>query len=126
MKCTRCGTELRYGTEQVGLDNNNIPVYHRFSYCDTCRMKWDIDIMQANNIEQKNNGKLKDSTLSIVSCAMAAVTCILPIPAILSVPLIVSALIIGIIDLCKKNKSERHIGSYFTIVFGIIAIVLLF
>ena len=50
MYCTKCGKPLRIGTEQVGVDQRNLPVFHRFGYCDCCRIKWDIDIQyQPNN-----------------------------------------------------------------------------
>ena len=52
-KCPKCGLPFRYGTEQVGIDNNNIPIYHRFGYCDTCRSKYDIDTLSAPKYEQK-------------------------------------------------------------------------
>ena len=59
MRCTNCNGELRIGTEQVGVDNNRLPLFHRFGYCDKCRMKYDIDVImqrQAQNaiINTKN------------------------------------------------------------------------
>ena len=48
-KCPKCGLPFRYGTEQVGVDNNNIPIYHRFGYCDTCMSKYDINILSNKN-----------------------------------------------------------------------------
>ena len=49
MFCSKCGQQLRIGTEQVGIDANNLPVFHRHSYCDNCRLKWDIDIAPPQN-----------------------------------------------------------------------------
>lgn len=51
MKCERCGNELRIGNEQVGFDFRQLPLFHRFGYCDNCRIKWDLD---ANNITLNN------------------------------------------------------------------------
>ena len=44
MYCEKCGRPLRIGTEQVGIDERNLPVIHRFGYCDNCRIKWDLDL----------------------------------------------------------------------------------
>lgn len=99
MKCGKCGYELRIGVEQVGIDGNNLPVYHRFAYCNACRIKFDLDI---NNQPQKK----KDSKLSIWAAVLGLFGCTTFIGAIL-----------GIIDLCKnKNDGNRHIGSGFAII----------
>lgn len=44
MKCKKCKGETRIATEQVGIDGNGIPIYHRFAYCDSCMTKFDIDV----------------------------------------------------------------------------------
>lgn len=49
MNCPKCNSVLRIGTEQVGIDANNLPVFHRHGYCDNCRLKWDIDIAPPQN-----------------------------------------------------------------------------
>ncbi|MDE7436661.1 MAG: hypothetical protein K2N01_12700 [Lachnospiraceae bacterium] len=43
IKCNSCGRDCRIGTEQIGIDDRGIPVYHRFGYCDNCRLKYDLD-----------------------------------------------------------------------------------
>lgn len=53
MKCPKCTQDLRIGIEQVGIDSNNLPVFHRHGYCDYCKIKIDIDI--APPPVQKNN-----------------------------------------------------------------------
>lgn len=99
MKCEKCGSELRIGTEKVGVDKNNLPEYHRFSYCDNCKIKYDLDV---NNKSKKR----KDSTLSVWAAVLGIFTCTTFIGAI-----------IGIVDLCKnKNDGKRHIGSWFAII----------
>lgn len=45
MRCNNCGSQLRIGTEQVGVDSKGLPVIHRFGYCDNCRTKWDLDLL---------------------------------------------------------------------------------
>ena len=57
--CKKCGNPCRIGTEPVGRDNNGLPVFHRFSYCDRCRLKEDLDLVQ-NSPKQKSK-KRKDS-----------------------------------------------------------------
>lgn len=53
MNCPICNGEMRIATEQVGVDSNNLPVFHRFAYCDVCRRKKDIDLSQ--NINNTND-----------------------------------------------------------------------
>ncbi len=48
MICRKCGRELRIVAEQSGVDNNNLPEYHRIAYCDTCMTKEDLDAKAAN------------------------------------------------------------------------------
>lgn len=43
MKCPTCGNELRIASEQVSVDTNGLPEFHRIAYCDTCMTKEDID-----------------------------------------------------------------------------------
>ena len=45
IKCQNCGKPMRIGTEQVGFDERSLPVIHRFSYCDTCHIKNDLDLI---------------------------------------------------------------------------------
>lgn len=101
MNCRRCGREMRIGTEQVGIDNRNLPIIHRFAYCDTCMEKTDLDI---NHKNQK-----KESTLSIVACVLAFFTVTF-----------FFGLICGMIDLCMNDKNYSHKGSWFAVIFGII------
>lgn len=58
-------------------------------------------IKPTNNV----NGKKKDSTLSIWAIVLSLFGCTAPI-----------AFILALVDLCKNDKSKRHIGSWFAIV----------
>lgn len=71
MICTQCGSELRIGTEQVGMDNNHIPIFHRFGYCDNCRIKWDLDL--ENNINTKNKSKKKSEVWEDIVTAICLI-----------------------------------------------------
>lgn len=51
IKCQKCGKPMRIGSEQVGTDSSNLPIIHRFSYCDTCRIKNDLDISSPNQLK---------------------------------------------------------------------------
>lgn len=42
MNCPGFNRELKIATEQVGTDANNVPVFHRFVYCDSCMRKMDL------------------------------------------------------------------------------------
>lgn len=59
MNCPKCNKVLRIGTEQVGVDENNLPIFHRFAYCDDCRLKKDIDI----NTDEKKTETKEDNPL---------------------------------------------------------------
>jgi multidrug efflux pump subunit AcrB len=65
--------------------------------------------------------KKKDSTLSVISCILAGVAFILPLPIILSFPLALAGAIVGLVDI--GTKKDRHIGSWFGIIVGIIEVV---
>lgn len=113
MKCTKCNQEMRIGTEQVGVDGNKLPVFHRFGYCDNCKIKIDLDIAQNNQSNQGNREQPKHSTLSIIATVLAIFSCTSPI-----------AFILALIDLGmayggKGKKNEKHIGSWFAIIFFI-------
>ena len=58
--------------------------------------------------------KKKDSKLSIVAAVMALFTFTIPV-----------ALILAIVDLTKSkgNRSQRHLGSYFAIIFSILMLI---
>ena len=43
MKCKKCGGETWVKPEEVGVDRNNVPIYHRIAYCDSCMLKFDLD-----------------------------------------------------------------------------------
>lgn len=94
MKCQKCGKELRFGTEQVGVDNRGMAITHRFSYCDECMIKIDLDL------NPLRNAKKKESSLGII----ALILTILGITSFIG-------LILAIIDLCKKDLSKKHICS---------------
>lgn len=44
MICPKCNGELRIVPEQIGVDGNNLPIFHRIAYCDSCMIKKDLDI----------------------------------------------------------------------------------
>lgn len=54
-RCSNCNAKLRINQEQIGVNANNIPVYHTFGYCDRCKLKWDLDLLNSN-VKQKKNG----------------------------------------------------------------------
>lgn len=111
MKCNNCGNELRIGTEQVGIDEKGLPIFHRIGFCDKCMTKYDLD---ANTNEKGNNKqKKKDSALSIWAAVLALFTCTFII-----------GLILAIIDLAKnKNDGKRHMGSYFAIIYSVLCLI---
>ena len=43
MNCPICNGEMRIESEKVGVDSNNLPIFHRIAYCDKCYKMKDID-----------------------------------------------------------------------------------
>lgn len=43
--CPKCNTLMKTGQERVGTDGAGNAVYHLFGYCDICKAKYDLDIM---------------------------------------------------------------------------------
>lgn len=107
MKCANCKREMREGLEQVGIGANNQPIVHKFGYCDYCRIKTDFDIVQAYQTPKK-----KESTLSIVAAVLALFTCLSFVGGILA-----------IIDLCMNDKTKKHGGSWFALIWCVIVII---
>lgn len=105
MKCTKCKSELRTAQEQIGVNEQNLPILKTFAYCDKCKTKYDYD-------ELLKNQPKKDSVLSIWAAILALFTCTCFIGAIL-----------GIIDLCINDKTKRHIGSWFAIIFSVLMLI---
>ena len=111
MKCYKCGSEMRVVPEQVATDEKGLPVYHRIGYCDSCMAKFDIDI-----VEQQNKKKKKQSILSILSVVFTLLGLTIPV-----------AIILAIIDIVKGDKNNKnHSGSWFSIIFSVIVILVYF
>lgn len=70
-----------------------------------------------------NREKKKDSTLSVISCILAGVAFILPLPIILSFPLSLAGAIVGLVDIGTKKEEYRHIGAWFGIIAGVIEVI---
>lgn len=72
--------------------------------------------------------QMKHSTLSCISCVLAGTIVILStfiyFPVILAIPLLFVALIVGLVDLCKKDKTQKHIGSWFGIIVSLIILLI--
>lgn len=64
MNCPRCNGELRIVSEQIGVDNNKLPVFHRFAYCDFCMIKKDIDV-QSVAVKKSESEKTEHSLTDI-------------------------------------------------------------
>ena len=111
MNCYKCGKEMRVVPEQVATDEKGLPVYHRIGYCDACMSKFDIDI-----VEQQNKKKKKQSILSILSVVFTLLGLTIPV-----------AIILAIIDIVKGDKNNKnHSGSWFSIIFSAIVILVYF
>lgn len=61
MNCSKCGNELRVDTEQVGVDDRMLPVFHRFGYCDKCMLKYDLDEQFSKEKQAQKNESKKEN-----------------------------------------------------------------
>lgn len=124
MKCIKCQRELKIAPEQVGIDGNGMPIFHRFGYCDNCFMKWDLD--QQFYAPFPPNAKKRHSALSCVACGFASVSVIFPMIIFVGYILSLIGGILGVVDLCMFRKHEKHIGSWFALIVFIVWNVMLF
>lgn len=116
MNCSKCGSELRVDTEQVGVDDKMLPVFHRFGYCDKCMLKYDLDEQFKKEQQEKNKtvqkqkqNKTPDSALSIIAFLISLFGC-----GILSV----IGCLVAILDLVKGDKNKQHGWSVAALVIG--------
>ena len=114
-KCPKCGLQFRYGTEPVGIDNNGIPVYQRFGYCDTCKSKYNLDALGTRGVETVVKEERKNSSLSI----WAIVLSLFVITSFISV-------ILSLIDLCMMNKEEKHHWSCIALTISVLTLICFF
>ena len=105
--CTECGKEIsdkastcpHCGAPVVPVSDSAIKNYN------------------ADNHPVDSDVKRKDSPLSIISCVFTFVSCF----AINWIAIV--GVICGLIDLCMNNKSQRHVGSYFGLVVGVLILL---
>lgn len=115
MRCNNCGSRLRIGTEQVGVDSNGLPVIHRFGYCDNCRTKWDLDLTSQsptgnmNFVECRN--QQNPSNMGTVAMVCGIIGLLLTMIFIGIIPSVI-AMILGIVCIVenKPNKKRAFIG----------------
>lgn len=113
IKCNSCGRDCRIGIEQVGMDDRGIPVYHHFSYCDSCMIKFDLDIRAEEHCPHCGNlSKRRNIEYAIAGCILSMISLLLllisnrtpfnSIIAILTLPLSITAFV-----LCVLGTEER-------------------
>ena len=77
MRCTKCGNEMRVGSEEYCKDVNGNPMYKNFAYCDPCRIKSelpDINSMPPTHYPKKKpNGCLTAILVTVLSVLMIGV-----------------------------------------------------
>lgn len=119
MKCTKCGGELILGSQQVGVDDNGLPIIHRTGTCQQCGVKFDFDKKPIDN--KKKKVQKKDTALGTTALVLSLFGC----TTILS-------LVLALIDLGIGDKERKHsnakgalvvCGIYFVI--GILPFILL-
>lgn len=111
MRCPTCNGEYRYGTKQVGVDGDGVPIYHRFAYCDYCRKKRDLDIDYYPNERYRGNPTRPHNTgLSIWAFVL-----------VILVPFAFIGVVLAVIDLIKNSHDgNKHAFSYIALVLGVL------
>ncbi|MDE7436662.1 MAG: hypothetical protein K2N01_12705 [Lachnospiraceae bacterium] len=122
IKCNSCGRDCRIGTEQVGIDNREIPVYHRFACCDNCMVKYDLDIEPEKHhsrydglYSDRQNGRyaIAGCILSVVSLVQLLIGKRLPFNsplANLTLPLSIVAFVLCVLGMEDKWGITAKIG----------------
>lgn len=98
MFCKNCGAEITDG-----------------KFCQKCGAEITQEDKETVEVEQVK--RKKDSTLSVVSCALTFISLII-FPW-----LSIGGIICGIVDVCQKDKTKRHLGSWFGIIAGFIILL---
>lgn len=125
MKCTNCGGECRIAPEQVGLDKRNMPVYHRYAYCDKCMIKWDVDVIEGAKKSGDAKPKKYVTKLCIIACVLCGVVWIIPMPVMLAYLLAIATVILSIVDLSISPKESASIWDVIVLIAGIIQCIYL-
>ena len=103
--CRECGKEI--SDQAVSCPNCGCPVFSQ---------KNQTKVIPKENINLSKPEKKKDSALSIWACILSLFTCTCFI-----------GLILAIVDLAQNDKTKRHLGSWFSVIYSsLIIIVLLF
>lgn len=106
MKCSKCKKNLKEKIEQIGVNEQNIPILAKHYYCTTCSKLYSEE--EALAMQPK-----KDSSLSIWAAFLSLFTFSYLIGGFLA-----------IIDLSKKDKTKKHTGSWFALVFCVIYLIM--
>lgn len=112
MRCNKCGNELRVGTEQVGVDGQNLPIVHRFGYCDNCRMKWDLDVGNDCMSPNGSPNKKHNFDFGTASIILGISGFILTFFVIGIIPSVIG-LVLGIVAISTKkpNRGRAIVGT---------------
>lgn len=113
-KCPKCGSNLRYRIEQVGVDIQNTPVCNKWGYCDKCMSKYNLDVLEKREYVYSAKEEKKNSKLSI----WAIVLSMFGITAFVS-------LILSVIDLLIWNPKEKHHWSLIAIIISVLSLIFL-
>ncbi len=106
-KCKHCNEDLRFDVEQIGIDANKLPVYHRFGYCDNCKLKYDLDAQQPTKKEDDKNKK--NTVLGTIALVMSLFGCTCFIGGILA-----------LIDIGIGGKDRKHTNAWAALIIGVI------
>lgn len=65
MRCTKCGNEMRVGSEEYCKDVNGNPMYKNFAYCDTCKIQIPLEYYYSNITNNQDKQTKKNTFLSL-------------------------------------------------------------
>lgn len=126
-KCINCGFPIRNEEHTTEKENyvfcNNCNTENNIGddYCSCCGMRITPYSTSENNgysnqplYQECGNFKKKDSVLSIIAAVLSIFTITF-----------FFGFIIALIDLGINDKTKRHLGSWFSVIFGIIIFIFL-
>lgn len=124
MYCVKCGTEVSFFYQEMGVDANNQKIYAKFQSCRTCNILTQVplDYGVQQNTQPQEQVK-KESTLSIIASSFCIVALIIPLPIVLLFLINLTYVILAIIDISMNDKTKKHSGSWVSLILGIIVII---
>jgi hypothetical protein len=115
--CTNCGFNFQAAYQYQNQNQNPNIQYGQRQYPQQQYQQQYIPPQYVQQPQEPIDENKKDSPLSIIACLFSA------LGVIVSSFFAIIGILLGIIDLAINNKRERHLGSIFAVIVGVIALL---